>query len=99
MSRIAARVSAGAAPPDGVVAVKNVEHVLELATLSTQEARIFASVLIVLCGTVPFPPGVTDRTVPAEISTRFAAVWNALTRPVTLVLLVPTAVLPGFMNW
>src|ERR1035437_2975450 len=43
---------------------------------------MFASVLISLCGTVPFPPVVVVSAAPVEIPAKFAAFANAFAIPV-----------------
>jgi hypothetical protein len=56
--------------------------------VSTHAAKIFASVLISACGTVPFPAGVVVSAAPVDRLTRFAAFANAFAIP-TLASAVP----------
>jgi hypothetical protein len=97
MSSIADSVSVGDVPAGGVASENSwVQAPSPLVT--TQAAMMLASALILVCGTTPFPAGVVVRAVPCVESIRLFTVENAFTNPRTLVLLVPTAVVPGFIK-
>jgi hypothetical protein len=64
----------------------------------THPANTFASEFTLLAGTVPFPAGVFARSCPVAPSYRLFTVRKALVRPVLLLLLDPTVVVPGVMN-
>ena len=98
MSSIADSVSVGATPPLGFAAANNGPQLLAAVVGFTHASMMLASVLIVLCGAVPLPAGVVAKAAPFALFTRFATVMNPFTMPVTFVLLVPIAVLPGVMN-
>src|ERR1039457_3343680 len=81
----AVAVSVGAVPldPADFAFEKSVEQAVKLGPVELiQAASIFASVLISLCGTVPFPAGVVASTTPVEIPARFAEFSNALAMPI-----------------
>ncbi len=77
----AVAVSVGFVPVAVPSAVAVASSVLHEDAVFTQLARIFASVLISVCGTVPLPAGVVASAVPFNRLTRFAALANALAIP------------------
>jgi len=98
MFSIAVNVSVGAVPPGGVAEANRLVHAPTPPVVFTHAAIMFASVLIVLSDTIPFPAGVTASATPEVTLARLAAVVKAFTSPVTFVLLVPTALLPGVIK-
>jgi hypothetical protein len=82
----AVAVSVGCVPvvvPSAVALVNNIVHADPVPFEFTHAARIFASVLISACGTVPFPAGVVAGATPVEIVSRFVAFANAFAIPVS----------------
>ena len=77
----AVAVSVGFVPVAVPSAVAVANSVLHDDAVFTQLARIFASVLISVCGTNPLPAGVVASAVPFNRLTRFAALANALAIP------------------
>jgi len=77
----AVAVSIGFVPVAVPSAVAVAISVLHEEPVFTQLARIFASVLISVCGAVPLPAGVVASAVPVERLARFAALANAFATP------------------
>src|ERR1700735_3431763 len=79
---IAVAVSVGRVPVEvpSDVAVEN--NVLQVDPGLAQLSRILASVLIPLCGTMPFPAGVLARAIPVERVARLVAFRKALAIPI-----------------